>query len=365
MAGLFEELQQTGEVAIECWIEHQQRESIYFDCKRKADAAKSGLDRDDRKNLGKALSAFANSDGGLLLWGVDAHKKEDGIDRLVCKNPISQIAAFRNDVEQAISDVISPSIPGLEFLEIPCSQTEGAGYLAISIPCSERRPHMSRNNTGAGFYFRNGHESVLMESFQIRDQMLRRAEPKLELDWDMRVRRDEISTSSEQRRRVPVSLDLVLKNNSAVSARFPYLILRFDRSRYVGMGPQYQEFAKKGPPVMRAGPIDMRETLVDSSSFSRDWEFAGGADCCIHPGTALRVAAINLEAPAKLHSIEINPKDKHKTLEPRYDELLTVIMEVSYGCLDAPCQTISFQLTASQMQAKLFSNGQCSPVVIC
>jgi predicted HTH transcriptional regulator len=202
MAGLFGELQKNGEVAIECWIKEGHGESLYFDCKGKTDPKKSKLDREDRKNLGKALSAFANSDGGLLLWGVDARDK-NGVDCLVGKKPIVQIAAFRSSVEHAIADVISPPIPGLEFHEIPCSQAEGAGYLAISVSSSERRPHMSRDNTAPGFYSRSGHKSVLMEPFQVRDQMLRRAVPKIEFDWDMRVRRGDLSRASTA---VPVSL---------------------------------------------------------------------------------------------------------------------------------------------------------------
>lgn len=34
----------------------------------------------DKKNLAKALSGFANSSGGLIVWGVDARKNDQGID---------------------------------------------------------------------------------------------------------------------------------------------------------------------------------------------------------------------------------------------------------------------------------------------
>jgi hypothetical protein len=34
--------------------------------------------RDDRKSLAIALSRFGNSDGGLVVWGVDARKNEQG-----------------------------------------------------------------------------------------------------------------------------------------------------------------------------------------------------------------------------------------------------------------------------------------------
>jgi hypothetical protein len=218
----------------------------------------------------------------------DDARDTNGVDCLICTKPITQIAAFRSNVEHAIADIISPPISGIAFHEIPCSPTEGAGYLAISVPCSERRPHMSRNNREPGFFFRSGHTSILMEVFQIRDQILRRAVPRPELDWDMRVRHDEISRANAKRITIPVSLDLILRNDSAVSARFPYLITRVDRARYLGMGPKYQEFSKNGPPIARVGPIEMRLISAAPGSMSRDIEFAGGADCWHPPRNSVK-----------------------------------------------------------------------------
>ena len=41
----------------------------------------SGLEnRDDRKNLAKALAGFANSAGGIVIWGIEAAKNADGVD---------------------------------------------------------------------------------------------------------------------------------------------------------------------------------------------------------------------------------------------------------------------------------------------
>jgi hypothetical protein len=39
--------------------------------------------RDDKRNLAKALSGFANSDGGIIIWGIDAREKNGEPD---CSN---------------------------------------------------------------------------------------------------------------------------------------------------------------------------------------------------------------------------------------------------------------------------------------
>lgn len=229
------------------------------------------------------------------------HGDERGVDSIVGAEPIAQIAAFRSAVDHAIADLISPPISDLELSEISSSQMDGSGYLAIVIPSSEQRPYMSRSNSEPRFYFRNGHQSTLMEVFQVRDQMLRRAIPKLEFDWDLRIRHESVSTLSKQRHALPLSLDLILRNPSTTSARFPYLIARVDRARYIHMGPQYQEIAKMGFLIESVSPVQRREILVDARSYSSDWEFIGGPEYCIHPGTAQRIAAVRLEVPVDIN----------------------------------------------------------------
>lgn len=67
MRSLFEDLVRDGASAVRSLA--GRTEEIDFDCKLKADATKGAVDRDDKANLGKTLSAFSNSMGGLLLWG--------------------------------------------------------------------------------------------------------------------------------------------------------------------------------------------------------------------------------------------------------------------------------------------------------
>jgi hypothetical protein len=55
----------------------QQTEHLQLDFKTVNSAL---LNRDDRMSLACALSGFANSSGGLIVWGVDARKNGDGVD---------------------------------------------------------------------------------------------------------------------------------------------------------------------------------------------------------------------------------------------------------------------------------------------
>src|SRR5262245_30114613 len=62
-------------------------EGLHFDYKCKQDSRTPQLGESDKRNLAKALSGFASSGGGVLLWGV----KEGPSPRLI---PIAQVQTF-------------------------------------------------------------------------------------------------------------------------------------------------------------------------------------------------------------------------------------------------------------------------------
>jgi hypothetical protein len=57
---------------IESAVTRLAEEGLYLDFKQKADKNRPSLDDDDKANLAKSISGFANTDGGLIIWGVKA-----------------------------------------------------------------------------------------------------------------------------------------------------------------------------------------------------------------------------------------------------------------------------------------------------
>lgn len=361
MTNLFKELMEDGEAAIDGWIADRMGEGIEFDCKRKENDRQSKLDTADRRHLGKSLSAFANSGGGLLLWGVDA-RDFGGVDRLVGKFPIADLSGFRSKIERAISELISPPISGIQFYEIEAYGGTGSGYLAISIPLSEGRPHMSLAPGERGFYFRNGHSSDPMTVYHVRDQMLRRTQAELGLRWDVRVSwqeaRDEGGRASAQWK-LPVDVDLLLDNISSVSARAPHLKVVCRTDAYRDVGPA--EFADNGLPIARSGPLDDITMPPNTRLLVRSREFGRGAEYCVHPGMSIRVATIRIKAPARPHFFTRGRQD-YVRLGPDFDKLPVVAVDVSYACMDSAVVTEHLTVRPEHILQRLVETGQSEPV---
>src|SRR5262249_47263569 len=100
MKGLFDQIVQEGVPAIHQLIAQRQQENVELEFKTKANHNNGELPKDDRKNLGIILSSFANSMGGLVIWGVLAAKNDDGVDCATEAKPISEIEKFKSEVER-------------------------------------------------------------------------------------------------------------------------------------------------------------------------------------------------------------------------------------------------------------------------
>lgn len=151
---LFERLEAGGLGALEQLLADAEPESLFLDFKRAVTVAgDAGLHRNDRENLSRALSGFANSEGGVLLWGVDA-RRNAGMQREIAeKAPVDDAAGFRTLIEGALSGESIPPLPNVRVMHL----VEGNGpngYVAVHIPASLIGP--IRAIRGNQYLFRSG-----------------------------------------------------------------------------------------------------------------------------------------------------------------------------------------------------------------
>ena len=154
-----------------------EQESITLDYK----ACDALARRDDKKDeLSKDVSAFANSAGGTLVYGMleDGHKPVD-ID--VGYDP-SHIT--KEWIDQVINSRIQRRIDGVRIKQIELSGPKaGRVVYVVWVPQSLRAPHQASNKK---FYKRFNFESVAMEEYEIRDVARRSESPDLSLKLVLR-----------------------------------------------------------------------------------------------------------------------------------------------------------------------------------
>lgn len=159
-------------------ISNQVEENLYLDYK----AADALMKTDGKKKeISKDVSAFANSDGGIIIYGIkefsDPAKRHlpEHID------PVDRISISKEWLEQVINSNISPRLDGLKILPISINTISNEVVYVVEIPKS----NTAHQAADLRYYKRNNFESVPMYDFEVRDIMNRNKSPKIELSFEI------------------------------------------------------------------------------------------------------------------------------------------------------------------------------------
>lgn len=174
---LFASLCADGLATIDGMIAEHKSEQLWLDFKRATDDGDGQrLHENDRKNLAKAISGFGNSEGGVIVWGVDCRPHPDRGDVPHAKQPIRNPARFRSWLEGAVSGCTIPPHQGVMHHVIPLPGTDG-GYVVTLVPKSDRAPHRSVNHEQ--YYLRAGSSFAPVPHDALAGMFGRRPQPTL------------------------------------------------------------------------------------------------------------------------------------------------------------------------------------------
>ena len=178
---LFQKLIYFGEDAIDEFIIDRQTEELFLDFKRGNSNGKekvNSLHKDDRKNLAKCISGFGNSEGGVIVWGVDCSRDIDIGDVAKAKIKIKNVRRFLSWIENAISGCTIPAHNKVRN-HIISEDKKGDGFIATFIDKSDYAPHMT--TMGSTYYLRSGSSNVPAPHSVIAGMFGKRPQPNLNI----------------------------------------------------------------------------------------------------------------------------------------------------------------------------------------
>ena len=153
---------------IQAWLStivtEKREEDIFIDYKATINFEK----KEDKLEVAKDLSAFANTEGGALLVGFD--EETDGKQKMgIPKNEygIEKIDDFEVRVSQILEQAVAPNLPRLSIREICVAP--GRFIYVVYHPKSFGRPHMVYGYKDKRYYKRDGKRSRPMEFWEVED----------------------------------------------------------------------------------------------------------------------------------------------------------------------------------------------------
>lgn len=153
---LFEAIRVGGFAHIDQMVNDAITEELFLDYKQTATIHPSHkLSDDDRKNFSKAISGFGNSDGGILIWGVNCRKDKERGDVPIEMVPIANATWFKTLLDGAMTGLTLPAHGGVENIAVPKPNSD-AGVVASYIPEGMDVPYQSTARDKPYYYMRAG-----------------------------------------------------------------------------------------------------------------------------------------------------------------------------------------------------------------
>ncbi|MHB0961110.1 MAG: AlbA family DNA-binding domain-containing protein [Pirellulaceae bacterium] len=260
-------------------------ERNHFDFKEKSQASKPQLDDDDKRNLAKAISGFANGSGGVLIWGIE--------NSSISPRPISRVSEFVDCILQMAHQIADPPVLRIDGDFVPSDQDSDSGFGFILIPESELPPHrvvLRLTKVQNHYYTRTGSSFVIATHAQLEDMFGRRPRPKLDLTCRQAPRKPPDSE-------FVMSIIVSIQNIGRGLAKYPFLSLEVD-APHVLSGYGLDGNGHFGLPIIEeASPVHRRRSRDDyrSCKFGSQDGFVIHSGMT-HPVTLMMVASTNDDA---------------------------------------------------------------------
>jgi hypothetical protein len=135
---------------------------------------------DGKKNeISKDISAMANSDGGIIIYGIAEYNDSNRSHLPEKIDPVSRKNISKEWLEQIINTNIFPRISNIKITPVGINNSDDGVIYVVDIPKSNTA-HQAKDKR---YYKRFNFESVAMYDYEIKDIMNRAHTPILTLEF--------------------------------------------------------------------------------------------------------------------------------------------------------------------------------------
>ncbi|MCH8942882.1 MAG: ATP-binding protein [Bacteroidetes bacterium] len=168
------------EISLKKLIDDEVEENLNLEYKSADSLGKSD---GKKKEISKDVSAFANSDGGVILYGMKEYDEPSKRHLPEIIDPINRNEFSKEWLEQIINSNIHPRISNLIIKPINISSHNESVVYAVEI-LKSNTAHQANDKR---YYKRFNFESVAMDDYEIKDILNRAQHPVIEIEFKIVV----------------------------------------------------------------------------------------------------------------------------------------------------------------------------------
>jgi len=161
ISSIVKDIKNRGYIALEDILLRKESESFFIEFKVTENVdytSQRTLYKSDRKNLAKAISGFGNSEGGVLIWGINSSGNINDFAKALI--PIKGVDNFKSLLESFIKLVTIPPHKTVENFIVRKSSKDKDGFVITIIPKNDDRPYQNINEGDYKYYMRAGDSFV-------------------------------------------------------------------------------------------------------------------------------------------------------------------------------------------------------------
>jgi len=204
-------------------IQNAQEEFLELDFKRADSLKNTDL---NKKEIGKDVSAFANTIGGTIIYGIE--EAPTAPHAAVNISPVNTKVTTKEWLEQVINSDIQPRIPGIRITPVNLSSPPDSAIYVVTIPEGATAYQASDKR----YYKRFNFESVPMYDYEIRQIQNRITRPSYRAwlhGWQF----------TSEMGRIVVAFKTTVVNGSEITAHDPNAILYLPTTEFGLTGPEW------------------------------------------------------------------------------------------------------------------------------
>lgn len=179
--------------------------------------AAGAISRDEKKKteISKDVSAFANSQGGIIIYGISEHEDKKHIPEKI--DPIDGNEYSKEWLENIILGNISPSINGLKIYPVQIDKPENNHLVyVVEIPKSNTA-HQANDKK---YYKRYNFQSKPMEDWEIKDIINRQNISDIKIQFIPHKSYEVINDIVSNNRNVSLSYDIWVVNTGNIMSQY-------------------------------------------------------------------------------------------------------------------------------------------------
>jgi len=181
--------------------------------------------KDAAETWSEAIASFANNQGGVLIWGLDARKdKATGIDAASDVKPVPNPAVLRSRLLELLRGAAEPPVIGIEVRDF--SRADGTGFVVCLIPESDAKPHRAELLTNKPYKIRIADSFQHLSPSLLRNLFFPRSSARLWIEIEPQWEFPEIGRTVANNQMV--NHRVTIHNSGLASARDIFVIIATD-----------------------------------------------------------------------------------------------------------------------------------------